>query len=106
MTCDDVRKKLNRFLKNELEDGELAEFLHHLKVCRDCREELEIQILSEELLSDDVNSFSVSEKMAENSFSTLINNRRKQVARNRMELWIEIAVASLTVIAAFLLYLL
>ena len=42
MICLEVQALITRFIKDELEIREAAEFLSHMKECKDCREELEV----------------------------------------------------------------
>ncbi len=42
MTCKEAERLVMPYIKDELTDEELQEFLEHMEVCPDCREELEI----------------------------------------------------------------
>lgn len=42
MTCKEAEKLVMPYIKDELTDEELQEFLSHMEFCPDCREELEI----------------------------------------------------------------
>ena len=45
MNCNEVTPLTGRFLNDELDNTELEAFLHHLDGCKDCTEELTIQLL-------------------------------------------------------------
>ena len=51
MECKECEKLIPAFLNDTLEGEELAEFVDHIKQCRDCEEELAIQFLSVEGLA-------------------------------------------------------
>ena len=42
MTCKEAESLVMPYIKNELTDEELFEFLEHIEHCPECREELEI----------------------------------------------------------------
>lgn len=42
MTCKETERLVMPYIRDELTDEELGEFLGHLESCPDCREELEI----------------------------------------------------------------
>ena len=42
MTCKEAERLVMPYIKDELTDEELREFLEHMGSCTDCREELEI----------------------------------------------------------------
>jgi len=42
MTCKEAERLVMPYIRDELTDEELREFLEHLETCPDCREELEI----------------------------------------------------------------
>ncbi len=42
MTCLEARKYMGPFIKKELSEEDLREFLLHIQSCRECREELEV----------------------------------------------------------------
>lgn len=51
MVCKEIEKQIPLFLSDSLEGDNLAEFVNHIKQCRDCEEELTIQYLSTEALA-------------------------------------------------------
>ena len=48
MDCLTFRKLISSYMKKELPDEELNDFLCHMKSCKECREELEINYIVEE----------------------------------------------------------
>ncbi len=42
MTCKETERLVMPYIKDELTDEELGQFLEHMESCPDCREELEI----------------------------------------------------------------
>lgn len=42
MTCMKAQSLITGFINDELEIGELEEFINHVETCKDCREELEV----------------------------------------------------------------
>ena len=42
MTCKEAESLVMPYIKNELTDEELFEFLEHIEHCPECREQLEI----------------------------------------------------------------
>lgn len=65
MTCKEIEKQIPLFLSNSLEEDKLAEFVNHIKKCRDCEEELAIQYLSIEGLArlEEGASFSLDDEL-------------------------------------------
>lgn len=51
MTCKDIEKQIPAFLEDSLDEDNLAEFVNHIKQCKDCEEELAIQYLTVEGLA-------------------------------------------------------
>ena len=45
MECTDFNRHIDEYLSEALTDEELNDFLHHLKFCKNCREELEINYI-------------------------------------------------------------
>lgn len=48
MTCKTFEKKIPLFLKDELDNNELRDFLDHAQACDECKEELSIELLVRE----------------------------------------------------------
>ncbi|MCH5281416.1 MAG: zf-HC2 domain-containing protein [Lachnospiraceae bacterium] len=65
MECKEYEKLIPAFLNDSLEGEELAEFVDHIKQCRDCEEELAIQFLSVEGLArlEEGASFSLDKEL-------------------------------------------
>lgn len=51
MECKQVEKLIPQFLSDDLATDELREFMEHIEVCTDCREELTIEFLVSEGLA-------------------------------------------------------
>ncbi len=45
MTCQEAEKSIPFFLQDEMDSGELEDFLLHIEECPECKEELTIQLL-------------------------------------------------------------
>ncbi|MBP3458734.1 MAG: zf-HC2 domain-containing protein [Lachnospiraceae bacterium] len=65
MTCKEIEKQIPLFLNDSLDGDDLAEFVNHIKQCRDCEEELTIQYLSIEGLArlEEGASFSLDDEL-------------------------------------------
>ena len=48
MNCKDFEKKIPIFINSTMEYSELKEFVEHVDICPECREELDIQLLVSE----------------------------------------------------------
>ncbi len=48
MKCKDFEKKIPEFINSTMEYSELKEFVEHVDLCPECREELDIQLLVSE----------------------------------------------------------
>ncbi|MEG1991802.1 MAG: zf-HC2 domain-containing protein [Acetivibrio sp.] len=42
MTCIETQKKMTQFINEELNKGDLEDFLVHIRSCESCREDLEV----------------------------------------------------------------
>lgn len=51
MTCKEIEKQIPAFFKDSLDEDNLAEFVNHIKQCKNCEEELAIQYLTVEGLA-------------------------------------------------------
>ena len=65
MNCKDAEKKIPYFLQDELDGSILKEFVNHVNVCSECREELSIQFLVAEGLEslEKGNNFNLQEEL-------------------------------------------
>ena len=45
MNCNEAEHLIPEYLNDRMDNWQLEEFLHHVKTCPDCREELTIQLL-------------------------------------------------------------
>lgn len=66
MTCKEAEKEIPLFLEDSLDEEKLAEFVGHIKRCKECEEELAIQYLTVEGLArlEEGASFSLDEELA------------------------------------------
>ena len=76
MTCKDVEKLIPEFLDDDLDNRDLADFLHHVDTCSECREELTIQFLVRVGMKrlEDGNTFNLSREL-----SVLLSDARKRL---------------------------
>ncbi len=51
MECKTVQKQIPLFLKDQLDEEEILDFVDHIESCHDCNEELTIQFLTTEGLN-------------------------------------------------------
>lgn len=42
MTCLEAQSMITTFIEGKLDDEQLEEFIHHMRICSDCKEELEV----------------------------------------------------------------
>lgn len=47
MECREYRKMVRGYIKDELSINQIDEFLRHIKTCKNCREELEVNFIIE-----------------------------------------------------------
>lgn len=53
MNCNDARKKIVPYIKNQLSMDDTLHFIRHVMECSDCKDELEIYYILEHGLSDE-----------------------------------------------------
>jgi len=103
MTCKEVEKQIPLFLKDSLDGDDLAEFVNHIKQCRDCEEELTIQYLSIEGLArlEEGASFSLDDEL-----KSKINraDRRIKVQRRIEKICRHIEAAAIVILGAAVVY--
>lgn len=88
MTCKEAEKQIPLFLKDSLDEESLAEFINHIKQCKECEEELAIQYLTVEGLArlEEGASFSLDEelnvKIGQADRRIRINRRIERICKN------------------------
>lgn len=88
MNCKEIEKQIPLFLNNSLDEDKLAEFVNHIKQCRDCEEELAIQYLSVEGLArlEEGASFLLDEelqsKISQAAHRVKIGRRVEKICKN------------------------
>ena len=104
MTCKDADKAIARFLDDDLDNRELADFLNHIETCPECKEELTIQFLVKVGMQrlEDGNTFNLSRELD----NLLADSKKKLSARKTLvfvSYGLEIAVAAMFAICILLL---
>lgn len=104
MTCKDADKAIARFLDDDLDNRELADFLNHIETCPECKEELTIQFLVKVGMQrlEDGNTFNLKAEL-----NMLLRDARKKLLGRRylvltsyiLELLV-LALAAATVVLA------
>lgn len=104
MNCKDADKLIPLFLDDDLDNGNLADFLNHIDNCDECREELTIQFLVKEGMQrlESGNTFNLKQDL-----DNLLRDARKRLKLRRtlvyfsyiLELLV-VALGALTVILA------
>jgi hypothetical protein len=104
MTCKDADKAIARFLDDDLDNRELADFLNHIETCPECKEELTIQFLVKVGMQrlEDGNTFNLKAEL-----DMLLRDARKKLLGRRylvltsyiLELLV-LALAAATVVLA------
>lgn len=103
MECKECEKMIPAFLNDTLEGEELAEFVEHIKQCRDCEEELAIQFLSVEGLVrlEEGASFSLDKeldgKLKHAGRRIRINHRIEKICKH-------VEAAAIVVLGAAIIY--
>lgn len=80
MDCKSIEKLIPKFIKNECSPKEEEAFLEHIRHCKECKEELTIQLLLEEGLSR-LESGASFDLNAELEKRLNVTNRRKKTQR-------------------------
>lgn len=82
MRCRQAQSLVGAFIKDELDDEQLKEFLDHIENCADCYEELEVSYMVTEGLAaldhDVTGTFDLKK-----SLQNVIRSRRKRLALGR-----------------------
>lgn len=82
MDCITFNKDIIAYLDGELGDEELNDFLHHLKTCEACAEELEINYIVREgvkLLDRKNSSYDLSSAFRQNTREDTVYIKRKKI---------------------------
>lgn len=106
MDCRQTRKLITPFIEDKLKERELKDFIDHIGQCPECKEELSIQFLVTEGLSqlEESSSFDIQGRLEEK----LKKGRRSFLAGKRM-IWLmylcEIAaILAVTIMVAILIF--
>lgn len=83
MDCITFNKDIDAFIREELNDEELNDFLNHLKTCKGCAEELEINYIVQEGMKR-MNDRHASLNIASAYRHNLLNHREHIIYRKKM----------------------
>ena len=106
MNCKECEKKIPNYIKNELEDEDLEDFIAHVEECPSCKEELSIQYLVTVgvMRLEDDGGFDLTRELdgkLNRNISLLHRNRN----RNRLYVGLEFAlIMVVALMSAFVLY--
>ena len=104
MTCKEAESLVMPYIKNELTDEELFEFLEHIEHCPECREELEIYF------TVDVGIRQLDSETGNNNIKgaleTAIEQSRERLEAVRLVKIVRYAVSTLSVMALIITVLL
>lgn len=87
MTCREAERLVTPYIRGELSDEQLEQFLEHIRTCPDCKEELEIYYTVEvgiQQLDEDNGNFNIKgalEETLEHSAQSVYLNRIRQIAK-------------------------
>lgn len=103
MTCKEIEKQIPSFLNDSLDGDDLAEFVNHIKQCRDCEEELTIQYLSIEGLArlEEGASFSLDDELKSKISRA---DRRVKICRRIEKICRNIEAAAIVILGAAIVY--
>lgn len=88
MTCKEAERQIPLFLSDSLDEESLAEFMEHIRQCKECEEELAIQYLTVEGLArlEEGASFSLDEelnvKLLQADRRIRLNRRIERICKN------------------------
>ena len=97
MTCKEAESLVMPYIKNELTDEELFEFLEHIEHCPECREELEIYFTVD---------VGIRQLDSETALETAIEQSRERLEAVRLVKIVRYAVSTLSVMALIITVLL
>lgn len=104
MTCKEAESLVMPYIKNELTDEELFEFLEHIEHCPECREELEIYFTVDvgiRQLDSETGNYNIK-----GALETAIEQSRERLEAVRMVKIMLYAVSTLSVMALIITVLL
>ena len=104
MTCKEAESLVMPYIKNELTDEELFEFLEHIEHCPECREELEIYFTVDvgiRQLDSETGNYNIK-----GALETGIEQSRERLEAVRLVKIVRYAVSTLSVMALIITVLL
>ena len=104
MTCKEAESLVMPYIKNELTDEELFEFLEHIEHCPECREELEIYFTVDvgiRQLDSETGNYNIK-----GALETAIEQSRERLEAVRLVKIVGFAVSTLSVMALIITVLL
>lgn len=104
MTCKEAESLVMPYIKNELTDEELFEFLEHIEHCPECREELEIYFTVDvgiRQLDSETGNYNIK-----GALETAIEQSRERLEAVRLVKIVRYAVSTLSVMALIITVLL
>ena len=104
MTCKEAESLVMPYIKNELTDEELFEFLEHIEHCPECREELEIYFTVDvgiRQLDSETGNYNIK-----GALETAIEQSRERLEAARLVKIVRYAVSTLSVMALIITVLL
>ena len=104
MTCKEAESLVMPYIKNELTDEELFEFLEHIEHCPECREELEIYFTVDvgiRQLDSETGNYNIK-----GALETAIEQSREILEAVRLVKIVRYAVSTLSVMALIITVLL
>ena len=104
MTCKEAESLVMPYIKNELTDEELFEFLEHIEHCPECREELEIYFTVDvgiRQLDSETGNYNIK-----GALETAIEQSRERLEAVRLVKTVRYAVSTLSVMALIITVLL
>ena len=104
MTCKEAESLVMPYIKNELTDEELFEFLEHIEHCPECREELEIYFTVDvgiRQLDSETGNYNIK-----GALETAIEQSRERLGAVRLVKIVRYAVSTLSVMALIITVLL
>lgn len=104
MTCKEAESLVMPYIKNELTDEELFEFLEHIEHCPECREELEIYFTVDvgiRQLDSETGNYNIK-----GALETAIEQSRERLEAVRLVKIVRYAVSTLSVMTLIITVLL
>ncbi|MDO4962211.1 MAG: zf-HC2 domain-containing protein [Eubacteriales bacterium] len=113
MDCITFNNDINAFIDGELEDEELNDFLNHLRSCKSCSEELEVNYIVHEGMNRldsknaDFNLISSHRKYLEHNAGYIKRRKKLMIVSNvfrTVSFWVLIATAFVFIHTTFFLH--